>query len=122
VSNDPIAQYVAAAPEYGEVCRLLRAEIDRSMPKAVAKIWHAIPVWFVGEHPVVGFKAGARHVNLLFWNGQSFGDPKLTAAGKFKAAQIQFTDCSQVDLKALRRWLKSARTEIWDYRTRRPAA
>ena len=75
-----------------------------------------MPVWFVGENPVVGFNVTAQKgVNLLFWNGQSFGEPALKAAGKFKAAQIQFTDGTQIDLKMLRRWLKKAGTDIWDY-------
>jgi hypothetical protein len=54
-------------------------------------------------------------VNLLFWSGQLFGDSSLKAVGKFKAAQIQFTDASQIDPKALKRWLKKSSKEIWDY-------
>jgi hypothetical protein len=77
------------------------------------------PVWFVGENPVVGYKASAKYVNLLFWNGQSFGDPALQPAGSFKAAQIKFTKVAEIDRKALRRWLKKAGTEIWDYRALR---
>jgi hypothetical protein len=102
--------------EHAAICDALSAEIGAALPKATSKIWHAIPVWFVGENPVVGYKAGTKHVNLLFWNGQSFGDPALKAAGKFKAAQIQFTTLAQIDRKALRRWLKKAGTDIWDYK------
>lgn len=58
-------------------------------------------------------------MNLLFWNGQSFDEPALAAAGKFKAAQIVFTDMSQIDSQALRRWLKKAKTDIWDYQALR---
>ena len=66
---------------------------------------------------MAGYNVTAKKgVNLLFWNGQSFDEPALKAAGKFKAAQIQFTDESEIDVKALRRWLKKARTDIWDYR------
>jgi hypothetical protein len=100
-----------------EICRRLRTEIDAGLPKFTSKIWHAMPVWFVGENPVVGFNVTAsKGVNLLFWNGQSFGEPDLKAAGKFKAAQIQFTDTTQIDSKALRRWVKKAGIDIWDYR------
>ena len=56
-------------------------------------------------------------MNLLFWNGQSFGEPALEAAGKFRVARIQFTNLSQIDNQALRRWLKCARTDIWDSRS-----
>jgi uncharacterized protein YdhG (YjbR/CyaY superfamily) len=114
---DAIAQYASTqSAEHTLICQGLRREIEAVLPKATSKIWHAMPVWFVGENPVVGYKATAKHVNLLFWNGQSFGEPALQAAGKFKAAQIQFTDESQIDVKALRRWLKKAGTDIWDFK------
>jgi len=86
------------------------------LTKATSRIWHAIPVWFIAENPVVGYNVTAKKgVNLLFWNGQSFAEPELKEAGKFRAAQIQFTDVSQIDPKAIRRWLKKAKTDIWDY-------
>jgi hypothetical protein len=108
-------------PKHRDVCELLQSELDAALPDAVSKIWHAIPVWFIDENPIVGYKATAKHVNLLFWSGQAFNESGLTAAGKFKAAQVQFTEASQVDLKQLRRWLKKARTEIWDYKGLRQA-
>lgn len=123
MSDHIIDRYAASAlPGHDAVCRLLRAEIDRALPKAASRIWHAMPVWFVGENPVVGYKATARHVNLLFWNGQAFADGALKAAGKFRAAQVQYTDTAQVDLKALRRWLKLAATQVWDYQGMRADA
>ena len=106
------AQSVADAA----ICRALRAEIDGALKKAAAKIWHGSPVWFIGENPVVGYNVTAKGVALLFWNGQSFDEPELQVVGKFKAAQIKYADASQIEVKALRRWLKKARTEIWDYR------
>ncbi len=63
----------------------------------------------------MGYKAGGEHVGLLFWNGQAFDEPELKAAGKHKAAKIQFTDIKQVDQKALRRSIGKAGTLIWDY-------
>lgn len=115
-SPDPIAHYATRQkPEHASLCRTLRGEIDAVLPNAESKLWHAIPVWFIGENPVVGYKATPKHVNLLFWNGQSFDEPALKAAGKFKAAQIQFTHSSQLDLGALRRWLQKAGKDIWDY-------
>jgi hypothetical protein len=92
--------------------------MDAVLPQATSKIWHGSPVWFIGENPVAGYNVTAKKgVNLLFWNGQSFGEPALKAAGKFRAAQIQFTDVSEIDPKALRRWLKKASTDIWDSRS-----
>ena len=120
MSDDPISEYASRYPgESATICQVLRAEIDASIPKATSKIWHAIPVWFIGESPVVGYKVTSKHVDLLFWNGQSFNEPALKAAGKFRAAQIQFTEASQIDIKLLRRWLKKARTNIWDYKSLR---
>jgi hypothetical protein len=115
--ND-IGDYVAdQTVEYAAICRVLRKEIDAVLTKATSKIWHAMPVWFIDANPVVGFCVTSKKgVNLLFWNGQSLGEPELKAAGKFKAAQIQFTNISQIDSKALRRWLKKAEVDIWDFK------
>ena len=116
-AEDVITTYAKTqTPEFAAICHTLRKEIDALLPEAASKIWHAMPVWFIGENPVVGYKATPKHVNLLFWNGQSFDEAALQAAGKFRAAQIQFTDVSQIGLVALRRWLKKARTDIWDYK------
>jgi len=116
---DVIAHYAKMqAAEHAAICHVLRAQIDAALPKATSKIWHGSPVWFVGENPVVGYNVTSQKgVNLLFWNGQSFGKPALKPAGKFRAAQIQFTNVSEIDSKALRRWLKSASTDIWDSRS-----
>lgn len=116
-SIDAISRYAKAQlAEHAEVIRVLRSEIDASLPAATSKIWHAIPVWFVGGNPVVGYNITAKKlVNLLFWNGQAFDEPALKAAGQFKAAQIQFKDVSEIDPKILRLWLKKAGTMIWDY-------
>ena len=101
--------------EHAAICDALRTEIDAVLTKATSKIWHAMPVWFIDDNPIVGFCVTSKKgVNLLFWNGQSIGEPSLKAAGKFKAAQIQFTNVSQIDSKALRRWLKKAKVDIWD--------
>jgi hypothetical protein len=116
-----ITQYTQAqTPILAAVCETLRGEIEATLPSATSKVWHAIPVWFVGDIPVVGYKATAKQVTLLFWNGQALGAPELKPAGKFKAAQIQFTDVAQVPLQKLRRWLKQAGKDLWDYRELRP--
>ena len=117
--SDAIAHYAEAqTAEHAAICHALRAEIDDVLPKATSKIWHGSPVWFIGENPVVGYNVTSRKgVNLLFWSGQLFGEPALQSTGKFRAAQTQFTDVSEIDSKALRRWLKKASTDIWDYRS-----
>jgi Domain of unknown function (DU1801) len=112
----------AQAPAFAAVCDTLRDEIDAALPAATSKIWHAIPVWFVGDVPVVGYKATAKQVTLLFWNGQGLAAPELKPAGKFKAAQIQFTDVAEIPLKNLRRWLKQAGQHLWDHPGARKAS
>ena len=110
------AEYDAAqSPAEAATCRSLRAEISRALPEAFSKVWHGAPVWFAGETPVVGYSVPAKGgVALLFWNGQAFGEPELKAMGKFKAAQADFADVSEIKLAPLRRWLKKAGTELWD--------
>lgn len=114
---DAITQYNdALTPEYAAICNILRKEIDETLPTSACKIWYASPVWFVGENPVVGYHITAKQVvNLLFWSGQLFDAPALKAAGKFKAAQIQFKHASEIDLEALHGWLKKSAIHIWDY-------
>jgi hypothetical protein len=111
-----VAAYDAAQSQAaGDTCRKLRAEIERTLPKAAAKVWHGHPVWFVGETPVVGYRARAKDggVVLLFWNGQAL-DAALEPVGKFKAAQAVYADASDIEVPALRRRLKLAGTKLWD--------
>ncbi len=114
--QEAVADYANTLPEeHAAICRLLLKEIDATLPKATSKIWHSMPVWFIGENPVVGYKAKPTAVNLMFWSGRLFGETPLRPVGKFQAADIDFQDRSAIDTQALRRWLKKAGTEIWDY-------
>lgn len=118
--KDPISRYAAQqGSAHAAICRKLRKSIDTALKGATSKIWHAIPVWFIRENPVVGYHAREEGVVLLFWNGQEFDEPDLKAVGKFHAAQIQYADAKEIDAKALRSWLRKAATNIWDYRAMR---
>lgn len=99
-----------------EICELLRAEIDKHLPEAESKIWHAHPVWFLDGNPVVGYSKLKDSVRLLFWSGQSFDEPALTEEGKFKAADKRYTATEQIDKEDLGRWLRKARDVQWDYK------
>src|SRR5262245_6140137 len=100
------------------ICKRLRAEITKVLPKASSKVWHGAPVWFVGDTPVVGYSVPKRGgVSLLFWNGQAFGDTVLEPMGKFRAAQAWYGNAAEIKLTSLRRWLKQAGTDLWDYRS-----
>jgi hypothetical protein len=116
-TNNEIARYEKEQiPAFAEICNTLHREIDSVLTNATSRIYYSMPVWFIKDNAVVGYNAKQKQVNLLFWNGQAFNEKELTAAGKFKAAQIQFTNASEIDLKSLRRWLRKAKKDIWDYK------
>jgi hypothetical protein len=104
------------APADREICELLAREIDRNLPEAENRIWHAHPVWFLDGNPIVGYSKLKNCVRLLFWSGQSFDEEGLKKEGKFKAAEARYTAVDEVDTDDLARWLEKARDIQWDYR------
>lgn len=98
------------------ICELLAQEIERALPEAENKVWHAHPVWFLDGNPVVGYSKLKNGVRLLFWSGQSFSSPGLKPEGKFMAAETRFTTVDQLDKEALRGWLIECREIQWDYK------
>lgn len=104
------------APAEEQICDLLAREIDRQLPEAENKIWHAHPVWFLDGNPVVGYSKLKDCIRLLFWSGQSFEEDGLTASGSFKAAEARYTSVDEVHAKDLGRWLRKAREIQWDYK------
>lgn len=104
-----------SAAERG-ICRLLAEQIDRGLPEAESKIWHAIPVWFLDGNPIVGYGKLKGCIRLLFWSGQSFATPGLTTEGKFKAAEARFTAADQIDVAKMQLWLSESREIQWDYK------
>ncbi len=99
-----------------EICALLAKEIERWLPEAENKVWHAHPVWFLDGNPIVGYSKLKDCIRLLFWSGQSFEEGGLKKGGKFKAAEARYTSVDQVDVDALRGWLSEAREVQWDYK------
>ena len=99
-----------------KICKILSEEIDKTLPKAENKIWHAHPVWFIEGNPVVGYDKLKDSVRLLFWSGQSFDEPGLKNEGSFKAAEIRYTSPDEIKVTHLRRWLKKACDIQWDYK------
>ncbi|MBL8306373.1 MAG: DUF1801 domain-containing protein [Rubrivivax sp.] len=111
------AQYnQAQSPGDQRVCELLAQEIERALPEAENKVWHAHPVWFLDGNPVVGYSKLKGSVRILFWSGQSFSSPGLAPEGKFKAAEARFAEVGAVDLSSLRNWLAESREVQWDYK------
>jgi len=113
--DDPIAAYSQAlTPQWRAICDKLRELITAALPDAASKVWHGSPVWFMDDNPIVGYSATAKAVNLLFWNGKAFGDPALQHVGKYRAAQAVFADTALLDPKVIRRWLKKAKSDVFD--------
>lgn len=103
--------------KHQEVCELLAREIDRSLPEADNKIWHAHPVWFLDGNPIVGYGKQKPGIRLMFWSGADFEEAGLNVVGKkFKDASVFFNDVSEVEKSDLRRWLKKAQEIQWNYR------
>ncbi len=106
----------ALAPIDRDIANLLAQEIDRHLPQAENKVWHAHPVWFLDGNPVAGYSKLKNCMRLLFWSGQSFDEPGLACEGSFKAAEARFTAVEQVNTAELARWLSKARDIQWDYK------
>lgn len=104
------------ATEDKKICKLLAEEIDKHLPEAENKIWHAHPVWFLDGNPIVGYSKLKDSVRLLFWSGQSFDEPGLQNEGSFKAAEARYTSVDQVKLKDLKRWCAKGKKIQWDYK------
>ena len=103
------------APEDRAICDRLRALLDEGLPDAGARIWHAHPVWFLKDNPIVGYGRLKHAVRLMFWSGQGFETPGLAPTGSFKAAEMRYTDPDQIDPDRIARWCAEARVIQWDY-------
>ena len=108
--DDTRAYNAGQAPADQAICARLAEQIDRALPDAENKVWHAHPVWFLDGNPIVGYSKLKSCIRLLFWSGQSFDEPGLEAEGKFKAAEARFTSVRHIDDALLQRWLAQGRT------------
>ena len=100
-----------------KICNTLAEEIDRNLPEAENKIWHAHPVWFLDRNPIVGYSKLKSGIRLMFWSGASFDEEDLKpGSGKFKDASITYTSDKEINIKNLNRWLKKCKDIQWDYK------
>jgi hypothetical protein len=74
----------AQTPIDRAICQHLAEQIDRNLPEADNKVWHAHPVWFLDGNPVVGYSKLKGCVRLLFWSGQSFEEEGLRRKGRLE--------------------------------------
>jgi hypothetical protein len=85
-------------PSHRAVCDLLGKQIEHNLPRSKGLIWHAHPVSFLGDHPVVGYNKQKPGIRLMFWSGADFGEPGLNVLGKkFKDESVFFHDTSEVN-------------------------
>lgn len=116
--NSDIQTYINALTESDQqICRNLAKIISENLPEAESKIWHAHPVWFLGENPVVGFSRQKKGIRLMFWSGKSFDEEKLNVEGaKFQDASVFFNSKEEIDEEDLKKWLGKSREIQWDYK------
>ena len=99
------------------ICDFLESNISTLLKKGESKIWHGSPVWFINGNPIVSYSVRKNgSVSLMFFSGQSFDEKDLQPEGKFKAAEILYTDVKEIKITHVKRWLKKAETIQWDYK------
>ena len=100
-----------------KITNVLMKIIDENLDATESKIWHAHPVWFIDENPIVGYSKLKAGVRLMFWSGADFEEPDLKpGTGKFKDASILYIDVKEINEKNLKRWLKKSEKIQWDYK------
>jgi hypothetical protein len=103
--------------EESAICEMLANSIDQELDQATSKIWHAHPVWFLNENPIVGYSKQKQGIRLLFWSGADFEETGLTVrVGKFKDASVFYKTAAEIDPVTLKTWLSKAKTIQWDYK------
>lgn len=102
---------------YKVICDLLEDIISSELGREENKIWHAHPVWFINDNPIVGYSIQKKGVRLMFWNGADFDEVGLNVKGaKFKDASIFYNDISEVNTDDVKRWLIKSKNIQWDYK------
>lgn len=91
--------------------------ISEELPNASSKIWHAHPVWFINENPIVGFSKQKAGIRLMFWSGADFDEPELAVRGeKFKDASLFYQNPEEINHDKVKRWLQKSINIQWDYK------
>ena len=116
IHPDTAAYHKAQSAADRKICDLLAKEIDRHLPEAENKIWHAHPVWFLEGNPIVGYSKLKGAVRLLFWSGESFDEEGLAKEGGFKSAGVRYGHVDEINSADLKRWVGKARDIQWDYK------
>ncbi len=114
--DNEIKKYNALQSEEDQkICNRLMNEISSNLTNSESKIWHGNPVWFIDGNPIVGYSKLKNCIQLLFWSGATF-DENLLPVGKYKAAEVRYTDEVQINPDDLTRWLDKSKEVQWDYK------
>ena len=116
IHADIKAYNAAFTPASRAIAKLLAKHIDLMLPEATSKVWHAHPVWFIDDNPIVGYSQLKTDLRLMFWSGESFRTRGLAKEGNFKTAGARYTDAKQIDVDLLGEWLAESREVQWDYK------
>lgn len=99
------------------ICSRLYAIICAALPQASHKMWHAQPVWFINDNPIVGYSKQKAGIRLMFWSGADFNEAGLPVKGaKFKDASCFYNSIQELDEAMLKSWLVKAVEIQWDYK------
>ncbi|HRJ35485.1 MAG TPA: hypothetical protein PK610_05835, partial [Flavobacteriales bacterium] len=79
----PEIQFYHSSLENSEqkICEFLEHTINSVLKKQESKIWHAHPVWFIDENPIVGYSKQKKGIRLMFWSGADFEEAAEFADG-----------------------------------------
>lgn len=103
--------------DHQQVCDILAQLIDQQLGGAESKIWHAHPVWFIDQNPIVGYSLQKAGIRLMFWSGADFDEPSLNVRGqKFKDASVFYQHAQDIDSDQLKVWLQKSIDIQWDYK------
>ena len=108
------ARSISLRPDKAAIAACLRKQIEQALPRATVKIWHGMPVWFIGENPVVGYSTKLTRVTLRFWNGQSFDEPMLTPGGEVSLGANQIPGYHRYRPQGVAALAPKAKTNVWD--------
>ena len=70
----------------------------------------------ITDNPIVGYCKLKTGIQLLFWSGQTFDEEALKPVGKYKAAEVRYTDMEEINREKLSIWLAKAVEIQWDYK------
>ncbi|MEN4760912.1 DUF1801 domain-containing protein [Chryseobacterium sp. C39-AII1] len=116
--NSDIQNYNESQSESDQmICEKLSELINENLTDAESKIWHAHPVWFLDENPIVGYSKQKKGIRLMFWSGKSFNEEFLNIHGeKFQDASVFYNDIAEVNENDIKRSLEKSKEIQWDYK------